>query len=213
MILARVQHHPSRADLIPPLLEALKPLPTEVVRHESIPPDPWGGYRQCLSSLPDCSHVLIVQDDGQPCLNFVPALEQIAEANPSTPVCLFMGSLPASTAILVKRMLAAKKRKPYMPLSPASFVPLVAVLWPREKAHDFLNWSRSHKTTRADDGNASKWMRQTKQLIHVSVPSLVQHDDSQLTVKGGREHIPWMESWRRALVLAEDALSYDWAAI
>jgi hypothetical protein len=102
------------------------------------------------------------------------------------------------------------KDRRYTPLLNSSFVPLVSVLWPRDVAEAFLEWSRSHKTTRADDGNAAKFMRQTKTPFLVSVPSLVEHDDSQPSVKGGRTHVPWKESWRRAALLASDGLDYDW---
>jgi hypothetical protein len=44
----------------------------------------------------------------------------------------------------------------------------------------------------------------------VAVPSIVQHDDAQPSVKGGRDHVPWAESWRQALLLADDAAAYDW---
>ena len=66
VIWARVQAHPSRRDLLPDLLARLKPLPVEVMFHESVPPDPWAGYRACLKNIPDCTHLLIVQDDAQP---------------------------------------------------------------------------------------------------------------------------------------------------
>ena len=209
LVLARVQAHPSREHLWDVLREALSPLAVEVCVHSSEPPDPWAGYRACLSGLPDCSHVLIVQDDAQPCINFAPALEQIAQRYPSIPVCLFMGSQPGSAATKARRLMQRGVVR-YISLGPASFVPLVAVLWPKEKAEELLHWSRSGHTTRADDGNAARWMKSTKQQIMVTVPSLVEHDDSQPSVKGGREHIPWTESWRRALFLAEDATAYEW---
>lgn len=208
MILCRVQHHPSRADLIPPLLAALKPLYTEVVSHASIPPDPWSGYKQCLSNLPECSHVLIIQDDALPVPNFAEAMKKIAESHPSTPVCLFMGAAPASTATQILR--SWNKGRRYQPLLNTSFVPLVACLWPKATAEAFLEWSRHNKVTRADDGNAAKFMRRTKQPFVVTIPSLVEHNDYVPSVKGGREHKPGAESWRHALLLAADAAHYDW---
>ena len=91
-ITARVQHHPARAVFLPRLLEALAPLPTEVI----IDPEPyelaspWRTYLACLADPPDCSHLLIVQDDAVPCRGFTAAVEQVALANPDTPVCLFI---------------------------------------------------------------------------------------------------------------------------
>jgi hypothetical protein len=206
-LLSRVQAHPSRKHLLPDLLAALEPLYVEVSTHESVPPDPWAGYRQALSNLPDCSHVLVIQDDALPVPNFAQAVEQIAERQPDTPVCLFMGAYPASTAAAIRR---AKMRDRYQPLLPSSFVPLVACLWPRPVAERFLHWGRGRKLSRADDGNASKWMRATRQPFLVAVPSIVEHNDFVPSVKGGREHVPGAESWRSALFLAEDAAAYEW---
>jgi hypothetical protein len=181
--------------------------------HSSEPPDPWANYRRCIESACEYdigSHFLIVQDDALPAPGFAEAVEQIADKNPDTPVCLFMGAFPASTATRVRR---AKPDVRYVPLGPSSFMPLVCVLWPSHVARSFLDWSTTARgMTRADDGNAARWMRATKQQILVAVPSIVQHDDGEPSVKGGRDHVPWAEAWRRALLLADDAASYDWLA-
>lgn len=209
-VVARVQAHPSRHALHSALLEALQPLPSEIILHSSEPPDPWAGYKLCLSDLPECSHVLIIQDDAQPCPNFSQAIYKVAESNPHNPVCLFLGSVPASTAGKARQILKSGKSR-YVPLLNAPFMPLVAVLWPRAKAQEFLHWSNgSSRITRADDGNAARWMIRTKQQILVTVPSLVEHNDFVSSVKGGRDHKPGAESWRRALFLAEDGLNYEW---
>ena len=104
------------------------------------------------------------------------------------------------------------KGRRYTPLLNTPFVPLVAVLWPKAVAETFLEWSGGwkHKMTRADDGNAGRFMRTTKQPFLVTVPSLVQHNDFVPSVKGGREHKPGAEAWRQAVLLADDALDYEW---
>lgn len=208
MIFVRVQAHPSRASLLPHLLESLDPLPVEVLQHSSDPPDPWAGYRRCLQDIPECSHLLILQDDALPCAHFPVALEQVAERYPRNPVCLFLGGAPASTAAQARRAMLKDRR--YTPLLNSTFVPLVAVLWPRDVAESFLEWSRTAKTTRADDGNAARFMKSTKTPFLVAVPSLVQHNDYVPSVKGGREHKFGAESWRQAVLLADDALNYEW---
>ncbi len=178
--------------------------------HESDPPDPWANYRACLDYQGDTSHLLIVQDDCLPSPGFASAIEVIAARHPDDPVCLFMGSFPASTATRVRR---SKPDVRYVPLGPTSFMPLVCVLWPVAAARSFLAWSTTaQKMTRADDGNAARWIRATKQQVWVATPSIVQHDDGQPSVKGGRIHVPWAEAWRQALSLADDATSYDWLA-
>ncbi len=151
---------------------------------------------------------MVVQDDAIPAAGFADAVTRIAERQPDSPVCLFMGSLPAGTATLVRR---AKPDVRYVPLTLSSFMPLVCVLWPTKVARGFLEWSATAgRITRADDGNAARWLRATRTQVWVSVPSIVQHDDGEPSVKGGRSHVPWGESWRQALLLAEDAAAYDW---
>lgn len=208
MIHCRIQAHPSRTHVHQRLLDLLAPLEADVLVHSSDPPDPWANYRRCLDYRGDASHLLVVQDDAIPAAGFADAIQGITARHPNDPVCLFMGALPASTAAQVRR---AKPDVRYVPLIPSSFVPLVAVLWPTHVARSFLHWSETARgMTRADDGNASRWLRATRQQFWVTVPSIVQHDDGEPSVKGGRDHKPWAESWRQALLLADDASAYTW---
>jgi hypothetical protein len=208
-IRARVQHHPGRAHLLPRLLHHLRLLSPEVVAHSSEPPDPWAGYRLCLTDLPDCTHVLVIQDDAIPVPGFADALPLVAQANPNTPVCLWMSAIPASCAGRARR---AYGKQRYVPLGPTNIVPLVAVLWPRARAVEFAEWAQTAaRLTRADDGNAARWARQTRQEFMVAVPSIVEHDDFTPSVKGGtRGESHGRASDRVALFLAEDARAYNW---
>lgn len=205
----RVQHHPARAHLLPRLLHHLNPLPgTEVVEHQSVPPNPWAGYQRCLTGLPDCSHLLVIQDDALPVLGFADALPLIAASHPGRPVCLWMGAIPANAAARARRALG---KQPYIPLGPAAFVPLVAVLWPRQAAVDFMEWAgTAARLTRADDGNVARWARSQRIEFTVSVPSIVEHDDFTPTVKGGRQESHGKSRDRVALLLADDARDYAW---
>ena len=210
-IFARVQHHPSRSKILPRLLHGLELIPHEVVEHQSHPPDPWAGYLRCLQNIPDCSHLLIAQDDAIPVPGFADALPQIAERWPNNPVCLWMSALPASAAARARK---AKAR--YIPLGPANFVPLVAVLWPRAVAEAFAGWAQSASgLTRADDGNVARWVKQMpremKPEFMVCVPSICEHDDFTPTVKGGdRKESHGKSRDRVALLLADDARHYQW---
>lgn len=205
---ARVQHHPSRVHLLERLLGHLSPFHPQVVEHASDPPDPWAGYKRCLTDLPDCSHLLVVQDDALPVPGFANALQRIAERNPDMPVCLWMGAIPAAAAVRARR---AYGRSRYIELGPAPFVPLVAVLWPTTAIKKFVIWSQTaSRLTRADDGNVARWMRQARQEFMVTVPSIVEHDDFTPTVKGGRPETHGRDRTRVALLLAEDAAGYDW---
>lgn len=140
-----------------------------------------------------------------PCRNFAAGVEQIAERHPNTPVCLFMGGMPRNVAVAAGRALTKGER--YVTLTASPFMPIPCVLWPKQKAREFLYWARSARgMTRADDGNAGKWVRATKQQVLVSVPSLAEHDERQPSVKGSNNKGVWC----RAAYLAEDALDYQW---
>jgi len=210
-VIARIQGHPSRTHLHEPLKQALE-LSAEVSIHESEPPSPWDGYRVCLSDLPDCSHLLVIQDDAVPCRNFGSAVEQIAARHPSTPVCLFLARLPRRTSR--DATLALKAGQRYVPLFIRDFCPVVAMLWPKEKAEEFMFWARDARlpgqpNPRSDDAVVGRWMLMTKQTILVTVPSLVQHPDMEPSLIGRRP--AWgKDSGRVALHFAEDALSYEW---
>lgn len=183
-----------------------------MVEHRSSPPDPWAGYKLCLTGLPDCSHVLVIQDDAIPVTGFAETLPLIATANPDRPVCLWMSAVPSNAAARARR---AAGRKTYIPLGPAPFVPLVAVLWPRRAAVEFMEWTETAAgLTRADDGNVARWVkqmpRQSKPEFMVAVPSIVEHDDFTPSVKGGRKESHGRSSGRLALLLASDARDHDW---
>jgi len=143
------------------------------------------------------------------CRNFAGAVDAISFSNHDVPVCLFLGGFPQGTAGQMRRALIAKK--PYIRLLRSPIVPLVAVLWPKAKAEEFLAWGDAHpKMTRADDGNAGRWHRDTGQEILVAVPSLVEHPDMEPSVKGGRRASWGKDPQRRAVCLAEDGLAYEW---
>lgn len=216
---AVVQHHPARAHLIPDLVERLAPLPTIVSTHSSSPPNPWEGYQLALRAgiAAETSHILVVQDDAYPCGNFAPAAEQIAEANPDCPVTLFIACLPKPTVRLV--MEASKRKERYAEMRLRDFVPVIALLWPRHRAEQFLAWTtaRYHKLpgypkTRSDDAVVGRWMMESRQRVRVTIPSLVEHPDVEPSLIGRRS--AWgRDKGRIALNFIGDGdpLQFDWS--
>ncbi len=207
---ARVQAHPDRAHLRPALLAALQPLPTEIIEHTSQPPSPWAGYQQCIAHPPDCTHLLIVQDDVLPCRNFAVAVEQIAAAKTSTPVCLFHGRLPNDSK--PRPAAAIKMNRRYVTLSWRTFLPVVAVLWPIAKLEEFRLWAEDNPTLpgqrepRSDDAMGGRWKMRTRQTVLATVPSLVEHSLATPSVVGNDR-----KGSRVAAFLAADGLDYDWS--
>lgn len=209
-----VQHHPGRAELLTPLLESLLPLPVEVSTHQSDPPSPWAGYQQALSRFPsNAKHVILLQDDVRVCRNFPLAVKKIAEAKPDTPVALFLGGLPKQTAANALR--AAKRGEHYVPIYFRDFVPVVAVLWPKAKAVEFLEWSKTAKlpgqpNPRSDDAVVGRWMLTTKQLVLATIPSLVQHPDESSIIHPKRAK-SGLDKGRVALMFEDDPSGIDWS--
>lgn len=215
-VLARIQAHPSRADLLPPLLESLKPLPVEISLHSSEPPNPWAGYQQALSNLPDCTHLLILQDDVIACRNFPLAVERIAEAKPNTPIILFLANLPRLTANDSLR--AANKGLHYVRLRIREFCPCVGILWPRAKAEELMAWVAENPKVpgyprpRSDDAVLGRWSIITRQEILCTIPSLVEHPDTVPSLIGRRA--AWgKDKGRVALqwIGDQDPLEIDWS--
>lgn len=217
LILVRVQHHPSRADLLPLLLKNLKGLKTEVITHASEPPSPWAGYRECLTNIPPCTHLVVIQDDTVPAPGFAKAVRQIAKANPDTPVCLFLGRLPRDASLDAARALRDDRR--YITLSWRSFLPIVAVLWPRHKAEEFLNWTQDNRAVpgirgepRSDDAVGGRWKMVTRQTVRACVPSIVEHPD-EVDSTIGKRSTHSRAAPRRAAFIADDAGVFDWSNV
>lgn len=207
-LLARVQHHPSRAQLLDRLVPGLAPLPVQIIDHESVPPSPWLGYQHCLLDIPaEYDHLLVVQDDAVPCANLAATVTQIAERWPDNPVCLYIGMVPALSRRAVGHAIAAGAR--YTEIHHRDFVPCVAVLWPRAEAQSVLDWyqaapPRRRGPDRADDGVIGRWHRSQRKTVIVTVPSLFEHpDDVPSTIKLRNHH-------RNALAWATDGADYDW---
>ncbi len=216
MILARIQHHPSRAELLPELKRRLRPLRVEVIAHESEPPSPWAGYKLCLQNIPHAvKHLLIVQDDTVPAPHFAKAVRQIAKAHPTVPVCLFLSRLPRDASIEATRALRDDRR--YVQLAWRSFLPVVAVLWPRAKAEEFLLWTQEgallpgiRGEPRSDDAVGGRWKMVTRQTVLACVPSIIEHPDEVDSTIGKRSRYSKAAA-RTAALIAEDAGAYDWS--
>jgi len=195
------------------------PLPTEVSVHESDPPSPWAGYVQALSDPPDCSHLLVIQEDTIVCRNFAAAVEQIAIAKPDDPVCLFLSWLP--NQIVKDARIALKHGHRYIQARPAKFCPVVAVLWPLTAAERFLEWASTAKlpghpgNVRSDDACVGEWIRRARATVWIALPSLVEHPDMVPSVKGRRNEGFGKDRGRVALQwvgVDSDPLQMDWSS-
>ena len=91
------------------------------------------------------------------------------------------------------------------------FCPVVGMLWPREKALEFMEWAATARlpggpNPRSDDAVVGRWMIQTRQHILATVPSIVQHPGTEPSVKGtGNDATRW-----NALFFTQDGSQYEW---
>lgn len=181
----RIQHRAGRSEPLERLLDGLiTTLPPAVevtiIEDGCEPPNPWRGYRGCLEELPREGHVCVLQDDTLVCRNFIPALDLIAAANPSTPVALFLSKVPRRT---YNRAAFALGRSAYVDIHPQDLVHVVGVLWPVKRAAEFLAWVDANPRRlrgtayQSDDATVTQWMRFSKVLFRCTVPSLVEHPD------------------------------------
>jgi hypothetical protein len=141
-------------------------------------------------------------------------IEQIAAAQPDVPVCLFLARLPRDTKPRVEQ--AMKMNRRYVVLSQRSFMPVVATLWPRAKAVEFMEWAAANpylpgtREPRSDDAMAGRWKMLTRQQVFATVPSLFEHPDREPSLIGRRAM--WgQDRGRCAAFLADDASVFDWS--
>ena len=214
----RIQAHPTRKHLLPSLLSGLDPLHTEVSLHSSDPPNPWEGYKKAIADPPDCTHLLVIQEDALVCRNFPLAVTKIAEAK-SDPVALFLAWLPKNVAVDAFRASIAGER--YIRYRPSSkFCPVVAILWPVEALERFKAWAAGaplpgRPTPASDDAIVGEWLKrnQKTETIWCSVPSLVEHPDMTESVKGRRNEVWGQDKGRVAALFIgdRDPLDFDWS--
>jgi hypothetical protein len=172
------------------------------------------GYLQALSDPPDCSHLLVVQDDVQICSNFAPALERIVASRPENPISLFLARLPEVAAKDATRAMKANQR--YIRLRSRAFVPVVALLWPIEESQDFLEFVSDTggprlASKRSDDAAVWQWMANRRKAVYVTCPSLVEHPDNVPSTIGRRAR--WGKDKGRVALFyigEQDPLELEW---
>ena len=86
-----IQHHPARADLIPPLLEAIGGRPEHVVTdpYPDAPGD-WPTARLAwLSYHPEATHHMVMEDDIIPCRDLLAGVAEAVAHRPERAICLY----------------------------------------------------------------------------------------------------------------------------
>lgn len=133
-------------------------------------------------------------------------------------MCLFVSGQKTRTLKVYLRMMMQQRR--YSTVWFQDFAPVVAMLWPRQKVEEFLEWAKDAKlpgmpNPRSDDAVVGSWMKFTRQTILATVPSLVEHPDDVVSVKKDGFIDTWgKDRGRKAcwFIGDEDPLQYDWSS-
>lgn len=189
-LVVRIQHHPSRAERIPALLEALAGFDDVQVVEDpgaSEKPDHWRSHRACLEAMPeDATHLFVVQDDVLPRDTLEQRLEAALVRYPETVLLGFVPGFPRERRI---QMLAQKAGQQFAPFIFGAYVPTVAIVYPRAVVDGLLAWAdqpggdRHRRPLRgADDGIVAYYCRARRIRPLAMVPCAVEHDDTAASI-------------------------------
>lgn len=213
-----IQHHPSRPDLPGRLLSMLE-LGTarygevEVVSDPEPfgPVSPWRTARKVWLETPDwCTHRLLLQDDILPVPGFLTAAVEAIRHRPNDVVSFFLGWFP-TWAVQAHRE-AAERGESWSPIEPHAWVPCLALSIPKEIAHDLGNYEiRPYRDddSIADDQHVGAWCRDRAITPWQTVPSLVQHDDDEVSTLAG--HRQGMRRIANCFIGHHDPSTIDWS--
>lgn len=170
-----VQHHPSRAELLPPLLARLGG--AEVVTDpdpEHPVASPLRCYLEChRRRSPEATHLLILQDDTWPADDFRARAEQFISEHPDDLCALFV----PGTGCGIKH--ALRRDLPWVGIR-NGWTPTVALAWPQEASESFLAFAEETYdpyVRRGDDSVVGEWRKRSKWPCAAPLPSLVEHPD------------------------------------
>lgn len=185
-VAVRVQHHRSRADLIPPLLARLAGFDDVQVATDPGGPKPssWRTHRLCLESVPDdATHLLAIQDDAIPCDGFAEKALAAIEQHPARIVVFFV---PGFGHLTRRMQLARRQKLAFVDLLGGSFVPVVCLAYPADVAREIPGFADARRMPvgRADDAVVGTYARAHRQFPVATVPSLVEHDDTVPSAMG-----------------------------
>ena len=187
MLRFAIQHHPSRAELLP----RLKLPQAEVV----VDPEPdgipatWRTYRACLERAPRKGHLVVIQDDVLLADDFEELVAAAVADCPCRVLCLFVSRQARLDVQPIEW--AAHVGESFVKLNPLThFVPTVAIAWPAEIARavadhaDRRRWG--HRARRADDAIVKEALVALGLDAWATVPSLVEHPDDVYSLMGGK---------------------------
>lgn len=138
------------------------------------------------------------------CDGFLDAAHAAIEARPDRVICFFVGGGTHSHARPVR--FAADAGERWVELSNQSWVPVVATVWPAGLIEPMLDWVPRQNfppAFTADDEICGRFLRSVGQFALATVPSLVEHPDTEPSLVR-RQITGGLDPSRRAAVWVED---------
>lgn len=180
-----IQAHPARAHLAEPLAARVGAQITYDPEPDSYP-SPWRTYSHALDTTPTgATHRVVIQDDTDPCPHFREAASAAIEAKPDVVIAFFVGGRPLEHANGVLR--ACDAEESWTMLRHDRWCPAVALAWPVELAREIVAWMPEQgwpPAFRADDEIIGRYLRAHDLNAWATVPSLVEHWDSEPSLLG-----------------------------
>lgn len=148
------------------------------------------------------THYIVMQDDIIPCKGFLGAAYDRIRAKPDHVLSLWVGGLRNTTLKHYRQ--AIIKHEDWSPIHFSDIHHCVALVWPRELALEFLEWTRTAmlpgdgRNQQSDDAIVGAWARRQHKEFWATVPSLVEHNDDVISTIGR----PRGDAGRRAIQFA-----------
>jgi hypothetical protein len=143
-------------------------------------PDPAGqpsAFRTSLlawSSIPDGStHHFLLHDDMVLSDAFFERVQRAAEEMPGAALALFAFWNSRNGAAVRQGALAGARWVP----AADEYMPVAAIMLPRDVAHGYVEWARDRGGTWPDDVLMYRYLKQAGVPRYVAVPSLAEHED------------------------------------
>jgi len=184
-----VQSHPKRAHLLPALTAALGECDVITDPEPDGPPSPIRCYLACLRAMPSwATHLLVVQDDARAPYGWRPLAEQAMIEKPEAMIALFLAGAPHKSAALARRAHARGERWLRMPND--DWTPTVALIWPRERVEEFLEFRGGYKGSGTGDDNVvGEYTKLRGVPVYATVPSIIDHPNIEPSLIG-KKHGP-----------------------
>ncbi|HVX42545.1 MAG TPA: hypothetical protein VHC49_01605 [Mycobacteriales bacterium] len=186
-----IMHHPRRRERIPALVQAVRPLPAQVVAD----PDPTGipsplrTAKVAWSTIADgATHHLVLQDDIRLVEGFADHLRRAITSRPLDGISLYSHWDSPHNSYFVRR--AAVAGSPFAPLSTREWTPTQGFCLPVDRARDLAKFlSTIPDEVKDDDEMVVIFCREQGIEVVATVPHLVDHrDEPTLAAHPGSFH-------------------------